>query len=116
MRIYCPGWNTDTLHYFMARTQLFMEENGLDPENLRFRQHLTTEMAHYATDCWDLEILTSYGWMECVGHAYHACSGLEVHVRYRADEIGVPLAVTVDCDTLKDYTVTLRDRDTCLQL
>ena len=30
----------------------------------------------------------------------------------RADESGVPVCVTVDYDTLKDETVTLRDRDT----
>ena len=24
-------------------------------------------MAHYAKDCWDAEIETSYGWVECVG-------------------------------------------------
>ena len=30
----------------------------------------------------------------------------------RADEIGVPYAVTVDYDTLKNNTVTIRDRDT----
>ena len=29
----------------------------------------------------------------------------------RADEIGVPLAVTVDFDTLEDNQVTVRDRD-----
>ena len=29
----------------------------------------------------------------------------------RSDEIGVPLAVTIDYDTLKDGTVTVRDRD-----
>jgi glycyl-tRNA synthetase len=37
-------------------------------------------------------------------------------MRYaRADEIGIPLAVTVDFQTLKDQTVTLRDRDTMKQ-
>ena len=30
----------------------------------------------------------------------------------RADEIGIPLAVTVDFDTLEDDKVTVRDRDT----
>jgi glycyl-tRNA synthetase len=30
----------------------------------------------------------------------------------RADESGVPVCFTVDYDTLKDETVTLRDRDT----
>lgn len=41
----------------------------MDPERMRFRQHLSTEMAHYAADCWDMEINVSYGWTECVGHA-----------------------------------------------
>jgi glycyl-tRNA synthetase len=36
---------------------------------VRFRQHMDNEMAHYATDCWDDELLTSYGWMECVSCA-----------------------------------------------
>jgi glycyl-tRNA synthetase len=71
--------NNQTLAYFMARTQLFMERIGMDPARLRFRQHLTTEMAHYAADCWDLEIQSSYGWVECVGHADRACYDLDVH-------------------------------------
>ena len=36
--------------------------------------------------------------------------------RYRrVDEIGCPWAITIDFDTLKDDTVTLRDRDTMIQ-
>jgi glycyl-tRNA synthetase len=73
--------NNETLAYFMARTQLYMEKIGMDPQRLRFRQHLATEMAHYAADCWDLEIKSSYGWQECVGHADRACYDLEVHSR-----------------------------------
>jgi len=73
--------NNETLGYFMARTQLFMEKIGMDPTRLRFRQHLATEMAHYATDCWDCEINTSYGWIECVGHADRACYDLMVHAK-----------------------------------
>ena len=34
----------------------------------------------------------------------------------RADEIGVPFAVTVDFDTLSDGTVTLRERDSTVQI
>lgn len=34
----------------------------------------------------------------------------------RADEAGIPVAITVDYDTLKDGTVTLRDRDSWVQL
>ena len=32
----------------------------MDKKRLRFRQHMSNEMAHYACDCWDAEILTSY--------------------------------------------------------
>jgi glycyl-tRNA synthetase len=34
----------------------------------------------------------------------------------RSDEIGTPLAITIDYDTLKDETVTLRDRDSWSQV
>jgi len=71
--------NNETLGYFMAKTWLFMLKIGMDGGRLRFRQHLKTEMAHYAADCWDLEIKSSYGWVECVGHADRACYDLMVH-------------------------------------
>ncbi len=53
----------EALAYFMARTQLWLESIGMDPSRMRFRQHLTTEMAHYACDCWDMEIKTVFGWI-----------------------------------------------------
>jgi len=34
----------------------------------------------------------------------------------RADEIGIPFAITVDHQTLEDNTVTIRDRDTTEQI
>jgi glycyl-tRNA synthetase len=34
----------------------------------------------------------------------------------RADEAGIPLSITVDYDTLRDETVTIRDRDTWKQV
>ena len=36
-------------------------------------------MAHYAQDCWDAEILGSYGWVECVGIAHRGCYDLTAH-------------------------------------
>ena len=93
--------NNETLAYFMARTQLFMEKIGLDPTKLRFRQHLTTEMAHYACDCWDLEIETSYGWIECVGHADRACYDLDVHGK----KTNTPMLATQKLDTPVDMEI-----------
>lgn len=69
----------ETLGYFLGRTQQFMVLAGIKPERLRFRQHKMNEMAHYANDCWDAEIFTSYGWIECVGHADRGCFDLSRH-------------------------------------
>lgn len=76
---------------------------GIRNERLRFRQHMCTEMAHYATDCWDAECHTSYvrtksvggrevgwvhpgscctclqGWIECVGCADRSAFDLSRH-------------------------------------
>lgn len=58
-----------TLAYFMGRVYQFLLKCGFHREHMRFRQHLTTEMAHYSDDCWDAELLTSHGWKECIGIA-----------------------------------------------
>ncbi|CAG8511753.1 3350_t:CDS:10 [Ambispora gerdemannii] len=68
-----------TLGYFLARIHLFLIKLGINPLRLRFRQHMPNEMAHYACDCWDAEIQSSYGWIECVGCADRSAYDLTVH-------------------------------------
>ena len=36
-------------------------------------------MAHYAEDCWDAEIESTYGWIECVGLADRSAFDLKAH-------------------------------------
>lgn len=81
--------DNETLGYFLARIHLFLEKIGVDQSKIRFRQHMANEMAHYACDCWDAELLTSYGWIECVGCADRSAYDLTVH----ANKTGVPLVV-----------------------
>ena len=45
--------------------------------------------AHYACDCWDAELLTSAGWVECVGCADRSAYDLAVHSK----QTGKPLIV-----------------------
>lgn len=71
--------DNETLGYFLGRIHLFLVKIGIDEKRLRFRQHMDNEMAHYASDCWDAEILTSYGWIECVGCADRSAYDLTVH-------------------------------------
>ncbi|KAI3736345.1 hypothetical protein L6452_15884 [Arctium lappa] len=79
--------NNQTLAYFIGRVYLFLTRLGIDEERLRFRQHLPNEMAHYAADCWDAEIESSYGWIECVGIADRSAYDLRAHT----DKSGVAL-------------------------
>ncbi|KAI1129053.1 glycyl-tRNA synthetase [Nemania abortiva] len=73
--------DNETLGYFLARINLFLKKIGVDQTKIRFRQHMANEMAHYATDCWDAELLTSYGWIECVGCADRSAYDLSVHAK-----------------------------------
>lgn len=86
--------DNETLGYFLARIQLFLSKLGVDQSKLRFRQHMANEMAHYAADCWDAELLTSYGWIECVGCADRSAYDLTVH----AKKTGAPLMVRARLD------------------
>jgi len=92
----------ETLGYFVARIYLFLIKIGINPERLRFRQHMGNEMAHYATDCWDAEIHNSTGWTECVGCADRAAYDLSVH----SARTGHPLVVR---QALKEPIVTEKE-------
>lgn len=81
--------DNETLGYFLVRIQEFLLQIGVDKSKLRFRQHMANEMAHYAADCWDAELFTSYGWIECTGCADRSAYDLTVH----REATGQPLCV-----------------------
>ena len=91
----------EVLGYFLVRIHQFMLKIGMDPARIRFRQHMSNEMAHYATDCWDCECLTSTGWLECVGCADRSCYDLRQHTR----ATGVKLAASRPLETPKKVDV-----------
>lgn len=78
------------LGYFMVLTKNFLTDVGIDVNKLRFRQHKKEEMAHYAKDCWDAEVLLSIGdksWVEIVGIADRACYDLERHIMFSGENL-----------------------------
>jgi len=75
------------LAYFVYTTKQLLVRLGIDPERLRFRQHLNNEMAHYAADCWDAEVLLSYGWIEITGIADRGCWDLSRHAEFSGTEL-----------------------------
>jgi len=89
------------LAYFVYTTQQLLTRLGVDPERLRFRQHLADEMAHYAADCWDAEVLLSYGWIEVTGIADRGCWDLSRHAQFS----GTPLTHFKRFDEPKEANV-----------
>lgn len=75
------------LAYFVYTTKQLLVRLGVDPKRLRFRQHLEDEMAHYAADCWDAEVLLSYGWTEITGIADRGCWDLSRHAQFSGTDL-----------------------------
>ncbi|WAQ93989.1 SYG-like protein, partial [Mya arenaria] len=101
----------ESLAYFMGRIYMFLMKVGIDNNKFRFRQHLANEMAHYACDCWDAEMKTSYGWIECVGCADRSCYDLLCHQKATGMKLvnkGVIGKVfKKDAKVVTDYLTTL---------
>ena len=79
--------DNESLAYFMGRSYLFLINCGISADGIRFRQHMANEMAHYACDCWDAEVETSYGWIEIAGHADRSCYDLSRHAQRTKTEL-----------------------------
>lgn len=48
---------------------------------------IVLQMAHYANDCWDGEVETTYGWVECVGLADRSAYDLTAHTQMSKQEL-----------------------------
>ena len=80
----------EMLIYQLYLARKFLNEIGIPNEVLRFRQHLAGEMAHYALDCWDVEVKTDkYGWVEIIGIADRGDYDLSSHSEFSNDELYV---------------------------
>lgn len=71
--------SSQAICYYMACAMKLCSEIGIKLDRIRFRQHNENEMAHYSKDCWDLEINTLSGWVECAGIADRSNYDLTVH-------------------------------------
>ena len=80
----------EMLIYQLYLARKFLTEIGIPEDVLRFRQHLAGEMAHYALDCWDVEVKTDkYGWVEIIGIADRGDYDLTSHSQYSNDDLNV---------------------------
>ncbi len=90
--------SSEMLAYQLYLAREFLMDLGIPEEAIRFRQHLPVEMAHYAIDCWDVEINTDkFGWIEVIGIADRTDFDLKAHAKYSRED----LRAFVEYDTPK---------------
>ncbi|WP_117593709.1 glycine--tRNA ligase [Haloprofundus halophilus] len=76
----------DWVAYYLGISQEWYERIGVDMDRFRFRQHLSGERAHYASDCWDAESELGGDWVEIAGFAYRGDYDLSKHDEYGDDD------------------------------
>jgi len=82
--------SSQMLVYQLYLARKFLNEIGIPDDVIRFRQHLPTEMAHYAIDCWDVEVKTErYGWVEIIGIADRTDFDLKSHTEHSTEDLRV---------------------------
>jgi glycyl-tRNA synthetase len=62
-----PGTQDEWLEYWKNTRIEWWRNLANNPEHFRLRQHETDELAHYATDCYDIDFLYPWGWDELEG-------------------------------------------------
>lgn len=60
---------------------------GIKPENLRFREHASDELAHYAKAAWDIEYQAPFGWKECEGIHHRGDWDLSRHQEFSGQDM-----------------------------
>lgn len=75
------------LKYWLAKEYEWFVENGINPENLRIRQHAKSELAHYAKACFDIEYNFPFGWKEIYGNADRGDFDLSQHEKASKKEL-----------------------------
>ena len=97
-----------TLAYYVARTYQFLLAVGVASDKLRFRQHKSDEMAHYAADCWDAEVLLDrLGWIEIVGVADRTDFDLKAHTS--VSKVNLSVFVHYDQPVKRQKTIVKPD-------
>jgi glycyl-tRNA synthetase len=67
--------------FWLAYELRWFRELGANPDNFRIRQHKKDELAHYSSDCWDLEYHFPFGWKELEGIADRSDYDLQQHIK-----------------------------------
>jgi len=75
--------------YWLYQFYKWFLDLGVRKENLRLREHLKEELAHYAQACFDIEYKFPFGWQEIHGMAERGTFDLAQHQTYSGKSMEV---------------------------
>ena len=81
---YTTQWHA---YWLGAILKWFINDLGIKPENLRLREHLKSELAHYASACFDIEYKFPFGWKEVHGNADRTTYDLTQHMKFSKTDL-----------------------------
>jgi len=73
--------------YWLGMFYKFFLNFGIRKENLRIREHLKSELAHYAKACFDIEYNFPFGWKEIHGNADRGQYDLKQHTEFSKKDL-----------------------------
>ncbi|MBD3354959.1 glycine--tRNA ligase, partial [Candidatus Woesearchaeota archaeon] len=65
--------------YWLKENYQWFLDLGIDKKDLRLREHMKDELAHYSSACFDIEYRYSFGWKEVHGNANRGQYDLKQH-------------------------------------
>ncbi len=75
--------------FWLAQMYRWFLDLGINPENLRLREHNKDELAHYAKACFDIEYKFPFGWKEIHGNADRKQFDLQQHIKHSKKDLSV---------------------------
>ncbi|MHA1214618.1 MAG: glycine--tRNA ligase [Candidatus Hodarchaeales archaeon] len=69
-------------YWLVTFIKWFTKDLAITGEKLRLRQHLESELSHYALDTWDIEYKFPFGWKELLGCANRTQYDLQQHQKH----------------------------------
>ncbi len=75
--------------YWLGSFYKFFIDYGIKKKNLRIREHLKEELAHYANACFDIEYNFPFGWKEIHGNADRGNFDLKQHIKFSNKKLSV---------------------------
>jgi glycyl-tRNA synthetase len=73
--------------YWLSQVLSWFNELGCNMGNFRLRQHGKEELAHYSSDCWDVEYKFPFGWKELTGIADRGDYDLSQHEKHSKKDL-----------------------------